>query len=431
MDLKSYPKEYARITLASIKTPAEFFQGMSGEGRGYLKPLAYMLVSGIIYNIGIFLGFFVYPESISLFSSAGFFLTAVLSFLLIIFSIIQTCLYIGLMHLAVLIVGGKAKFNDTFKVVCYSFSPLNFAWIFGFGTFLAISFKNMAVMLVSLPLMMALFVCLLYIYYIEVIGLSVTSGITRLRAFAAVLIQLFIYTMIVFILLMVLVLFFMFTQPINYSYSPAPYNTQSYGKYSTDIRNYEIYNTTVYAGSTPQIDGIVDTRDAWYEGEKIYTIARGKNYNITTKHDFENIYILMEWEGPPEWEDMMALYFEQDGSTQDFTLTSGLADNYYQGHYKYGPDSFRDAHYDSGYTVSEVQNGNLKSSYTDGSWKLEWQIPMKSGDEFDIYIDTYPTQVGFSILNDRNGASGIWPPSADMYDPKTWGSMTIVDGKKI
>ncbi len=430
MDLKSYPGEYARITLASIKNPGKFFDEIKGEGKGYLKPLAYMLVTSIIYNVGIFLGFLFYPEGIGIFLSLGFVMAAAVLVVLLILSTLQLVFYIVLMHMAVRLVGGKGKFNNTFKVVCYSFSPFSFAWILGLAMFAVISFKSLAAILISLPLILALSTCALYMYYIEVVGLSVTSEITRLRAFAAILIQLFIYAFIAIILLIILVIFFIYAMPINSSYSSAPYNTQGYERYVSDPQDYEKYNMTVYAGSPPQIDGTVDAKDAWYEGEKIHVLARGKYYNITTKHDFENIYILMEWEGAPEWEDMMALYFEQDGDTQDFTLTTGRVDNYYQGHYKYGPDSFRDAHYDSGYIVDGAQNGNLKSGYENGSWRLEWQIPMKSGDDFDIYIEKYPTQVGFSILNNRNGARGIWPPAADMYDPETWGNMLIVDSKK-
>lgn len=190
------------------------------------------------------------------------------------------------------------------------------------------------------------------------------------------------------------------------------------------------YSTTVYSGSAPLIDGITDEKDNWDEGEKTYVSAGGKDYTFTTKHNFENIYILIEWEGTPEWNDRISLYFEQDGRVQDFNLGTGVADNYYQGVSSYGPESFRDAHFEDGYTVSETQNGNLKSGYADGIWKLEWQIPMSSGDQYDIDIKNYPTQVGFTIANDTGMIRGIWPPDADIYEPRTWGNMTIVDKKK-
>jgi len=119
------------------------------------------------------------------------------------------------------------------------------------------------------------------------------------------------------------------------------------------------------------------------------------NENLLCIHNLDkilihDIYILIEWEGTPEWNDRISLYFEQDGRVQDFNLGTGVADNYYQGVSSYGPESFRDAHFEDGYTVSETQNGNLKSGYADG----------------------------------------IWPPDADIYEPRTWGNMTIVDKKK-
>ncbi len=192
----------------------------------------------------------------------------------------------------------------------------------------------------------------------------------------------------------------------------------------------EKYNITVYAGTTPNIDGTIKDGDAWYEGEQTSIEARGKNYTIITKHDSENLYILMEWNGTPEWEDMMALYFEQDEGAPDLNLSNGRVDNYYQGHYKYGPESMSDAHYGSGYTVAEQHNGLLKAGYNAGTWVLEWQVPLRSGDTYDIYVDKYPAQLGFSIINWRDGAKGIWPPKADPYKALTWGNMVIVDTNK-
>ncbi|HEY9204388.1 MAG TPA: YIP1 family protein [Candidatus Methanoperedens sp.] len=427
MHLKSYPKEYLRITLASIKTPAKFFQEVRGEG-GYLKPFAYWLATYIISNAGISLIYLFNPESFAIFSSMGITFTAIIYLLYTLLMIF----YIVLMHLAVTLVGGKGNFNDTFKVVFYSSSPLSFAWIFMLGMFVGIMFKSIITMLITLPLILAILACYIYIFYIQVIGISVTSGITRLRAFAALLIQLFIYAFIAFILLIVFVFFFIYAQPINSSYSSAPYNTQGYERYGTDTQDYVKYNMTVYAGSTPQIDGIVDAKDAWHEGEQIHTVSAGEDYAITTKHDFNNTYILVQWRDLPEWNDAMHLYFEQDEGKPDFDLNNGIVDNYYQGHPSYGPESMRDAHYDSGYTVLEHQDGLVKAGYGNGTWTIEWQIPMRSEDPYDIHIEKYPAQVGFSIANWGNGpAVGVWPPNSAPYLPETWGNMLIVDSEKI
>ncbi len=190
-------------------------------------------------------------------------------------------------------------------------------------------------------------------------------------------------------------------------------------------------NITVYAGSPPYIDGITDVKDGWEEGEKITTRARDKTYNITTKHDLESIFILIEWEGTPEWLDRMEIYFEQDDGEPDLNLSNGRVDNYYQGALKYGPDSFRDAHFNNkGYNVEETQNGKLKTGYNDGRWSEEWQLPLKSGDPFDICVDKYPAVLGFSIINSGNAKYGVFPVNAWFLRPESWGIMTIVDTKR-
>jgi len=190
-------------------------------------------------------------------------------------------------------------------------------------------------------------------------------------------------------------------------------------------------------GGTPDIDGITGASDSWHEGNQMNVESRGKYYTIITKHDYENIYILMEWDGTPEWVDKMAIYFEQDNGGPDQNIDNGLVDCYYQGSSSYGPSSSCDAHYDQNewskfgprYLVTENFDGKVEGKYNDGRWKLEWQIPLNSGDSYDISVDEYPTELGFSIVNWEGGAKGIWPPAADPYLPETWGKMTIVDGK--
>ncbi len=415
LNISSYLREYARITLASIKTPRKFFEEIKSEGKGYLKPFAYMLISNVIYLAGSFLGFFILPGgsnvlamSFSLFK--GLFVFYI--FLTILFMLI----YFGSMHLAVRIVKGKGKFFQTFKVICYSYSPFNFIWVFILILITAVSLKSTAALLIALLMMLPIFAGMLYVFYILVVGISVTSEISGGRAFAALMIQLFIYSGTIFSLIFGAVLLYSFSENSYSKTDSTPYY----------IQNYEKYNTTVYAGSAPQIDGIVDEKDRWYEGESFH-IERKKYYTITTKHDFENIYILVQWYAPPEWKDGIDIYFEQDGNSPDFNLKNGRTDNYYQGHFEYGPNSFRDAHYDSGYTVAETQNGNLKSGYKDGMWNLEWQIPLSSGDVHDIYINNYPTQIGFTIINRMGWDS--WPPNSSPEKPETWGKMTVVNKK--
>lgn len=347
----------------------------------------------------------------------------------IVFGALSHFFYVALMQLAVIMVGGKGRFNDTFKVVSYSYAPVNFAWVFAFVMMASIPLEGVVAMLIFTPLMLALLAAVFYMYYIIIAGISVTSKMTRLKALAVVIIHYFIYSFVLISLIFGLAFLFMFATGFESGYPGTSYaTTESYESGVT--QNFEKYTTTVYLGSTPTVDGIADENDAWYEGEEILIEARGVYYTIVTKHDFENIYVLLQWEGAPEWGDEMAIWLEQDEGGADFNDDTGIVDRYNQGYYGYGPDSL----YDSSTLCEgmlEEQNGIVKGAYEKGYWTLEWQIPLRSGDDCDIYIDEYPAHVGFSIINWRGGANGIWPPNAWPYKCETWGNMTIAGEKKM
>ncbi|MFA4936614.1 MAG: YIP1 family protein, partial [Candidatus Methanoperedens sp.] len=397
-----------------MKSPRKFFEEIKSEGKGYLKPFSYMLIAYIIYIAGSFLGFFFLPVGSDVLAMSISLITGLAVFYIIL-TIVFMLIYFGSMHLAVRIVKGKGNFNQTFKVICYSYSPFNFVWIFVLIMIAAISLKSTAALLIALLMMLPLLAGMLYVFYILVVGISITSEISGGRAFAALMIQLIIYSVVIFSLIFGAVFLYSFSET-PYSYS-SPRGVPDY--YETPYKTEPVrYNITVFAGSTPIIDGSKDDEDKWYEGEPIRAEARGKSYTITTKHDFESIYILMQWNSSPEWRDDMHIYFEQDEEEPDHNWFNGRVDSYYQG---YGQNSLLDAH-GPGYVVSEEQNGNLKGGYKDGLWTLEWKIPLQSGDDYDIYIDKYPAQVGFSIINWGDGvARGIWPPNADPYQLETWG----------
>ena len=119
-----YLKEYTEITIESIKNPSKFFEKIKTDESGYLKPLFYALISYAVYNIGLFLWVLFSPDiqKISYTEISNNIVILILAVL--IFYIVTTALflifYIALMQLAVRMVGGKGKFKDTFKVVCYS-----------------------------------------------------------------------------------------------------------------------------------------------------------------------------------------------------------------------------------------------------------------------------------------------------------------------
>lgn len=234
MNISSYFREYARITLAVIKTPRKFFEEIKNEGKGYLKPFAYMLISESVLLLGFLLG---------LLFRQGY-LTALPLIDLYIFLAQWSIVYIALLQLATILVRGKGKLNQTFKVICYSFSPLNFGALFAIAVNVAIPTNLNLYSLTRYLLIILLIVCLLssvlYMFYIVVVGISITSEISGSRAFAALMIQLFIFALIPTILAYAPAFFHQYGTSIPPAYSPT-HNPQ----------NPEKYRITAYANNSP------------------------------------------------------------------------------------------------------------------------------------------------------------------------------------
>lgn len=251
MSLSEYLKEYIRITRTSIKTPQAFFEEIKGEGKRYLKPIAYAFISFMIYMIGSSLGFLFVPGGSSL-SSSG---TVMLGLLLLytVLAVPFIIFYAALQHISVRLVGGKGKFNDTCKAICYSYAPMNFAWLFGLPMVLAIALESMIGLLVALVFMLPLFASILYTFYLVIVGISVTSEISKARAFAAVMIQLIIYTVAITTIFVGVIFLSGFSTDYQPVYPPQPYATP------VPTGNLDsIYSTTAYLGSTPFLDGKID-----------------------------------------------------------------------------------------------------------------------------------------------------------------------------
>ncbi|MCZ7385781.1 MAG: Yip1 family protein [Candidatus Methanoperedens sp.] len=416
MDIKSYIKEYIRITLASIKTPRKFFEVIKSEGNGYLKPLAYMLISNIVFTAGSFLEFFFLPETSNVLKVAGLFIKELVVYYIIL--AILFFIFVGLIQLAIIIVKGKGGLNQTFKVLCYSFSPINFAWPF-YLAMTASFYLNNGASLIQILFMLGLFASLLYIFYLAVKGIAVTSDVSGVRASAALTMPLLINAVIIFVLLPGLVF------PYYSGEKSTPSSLNSYSKPEMDAKSEPIiHNIYVFAGSTPAIDGIKDDKDAWYQGEAVRTAIGASYLTITTKHDFNNIYILMELNGQPAVIDQTMIHLAQDESTpgpdtisRDNSSTARF-DNYYM----------RFSNVDYSYNKFDYISENITGRYKNGIYTLEWQIPMKSGNASRIYIDKFPAQVHFSVTNLKNN-NGIWPSYADPNKPETWGNMTILGEK--
>lgn len=225
MSVGGYLREYWRITVESIKMPSRFFQGLAEEGIQYLKPLVYALMSFLIYLLGI-LTVFMFSELTKISFSLRM-ISILLAALLVYFLIAAASIffYAVLMHLAVRLVGGSGGFNRTFKVVCYSYSPLNLLWVPALIIAGMLSLKNIIAFMVSLPLLLILFAGMLYMYYLVVVGISVTSTISKLRALAALVIQLIIYTIII-IAASVLLIGAVFYSSSGFKYGAPPKTTK-------------------------------------------------------------------------------------------------------------------------------------------------------------------------------------------------------------
>ena len=86
-----------------------------------------MLISYIVFIAVSLLGLSLTPLASDIFTSS--FIIKELVYLYIWF-VILFFISVAFMHLVVIIVRGKGKLNHTFKVMCYSVSPLNFAGLF-------------------------------------------------------------------------------------------------------------------------------------------------------------------------------------------------------------------------------------------------------------------------------------------------------------
>lgn len=135
----------------------------------------------------------------------------------------------------------------------------------------------------------------------------------------------------------------------------------------------------------------------------------------------------MGWKGSSAWNDHIMLLFKQDDGAPDMNMNTGRVDMY---SLKYEPAIFEDWHFVDDFTSAEHQDGSAKASYNENinEMAIEWKIPLNSGDDHDIYINKYPTRLGFSIVSDRDG--GIFPAQAHQFDPATWADLEIVDTKK-
>jgi len=425
LDIKSYIKEYLRITLTSIRTPRKFFEEIQNERNGYLKPFAYILISNFVFTAGLLLEFFIYNTALLALQATVFYLMGMVVYYIIL--AILLFIFVGLIHLGIILVKGKGELNQTFKVLCYSFSPINFAWLFIAFAIGSFNFNEIDEFIIFL---LGLLAILFYMLYLAIKGIAVTTYISKARASAALTVPLVISAAIIFFLIPGLIS----SYDSGEKSIPNHPNTNSNDISKPIIEPFKpqmdaksepiIHNIYVFAGSTPAIDGIKDDKDAWYEGEPVRTAIGDSYLTITTKHDFNNIYILMELNGQPTEMDQTMIHLAQDESTPGpdtnsrDNLSTARFENYYM----------KFSNVDYMYNKFDYISENIKGRYKNGIYTIEYQIPMKSGNASRIYIDKFPAQVHFSVTNLKNNEN-IWPPDANPNKPGTWGNMTILGEK--
>ncbi len=78
---------------------------------------------------------------------------------------------------------------------------------------------------------------------------------------------------------------------------------------------------TSYLGSAPILDGQISSLDNWNEAETSTISYERGNVKISSKHDYNYIYFLVQWDDDsPAWNDAINFYFEDDGITHDHSL---------------------------------------------------------------------------------------------------------------
>lgn len=422
--IKEYINEYIRITLFSIKSPEAFFREIPDKEKNSIKPSVYLILSLAVVIL-------FRPEILSMISGAFISVYNPMSYLsillillfMIAFILSLSLIYITMMHFVVLSMGGKGKFEDTFMVFCYSVSLLNMIWILNFFTeFPEVYDFNFGPWILSFSLFHLWIGFFLYMLFTMITGISVRSGITKIGAFGAAIFQ-------PLVILLVFVFISGITQP-SYNHgieSPVPQEVPTLVTEPPPQR----YNLIAFLGSAPVIDGKVNDNDAWTEGAKTEVNAKGKYYSITTKHDRENLYILIQWQGTPQRNEIISLFFEQDSGRPDSNFNTGRVDAYFQINTD-DPPPLVDGHYESGFISDQHQDGSLKVDYyaNKSEWIQEWKIPLNSGDKDDIFVDKYPAHIGFSIINEREGEGGILPSTSYKNSPWTWANLEIVDVRK-
>lgn len=428
--ISDYLRKWFDTTRFIITQPRSFFREMPVSG-SLKEPLSFMFFTIFIsslLSIPVLLLSFSGQQLIEMDSFLIIVLSVALFLLIFIMLSISVPLNTFTYHILLKICGAKGNLEVTLRVFCYYMSvSLAILPVAGFVMSVfyiaqAAELDGVLYSVLSFILILALAALIIYFaFYVLLVGFSEAHRISMKRVFLAIIV---------------------IPVGINLAFAAVTVGLVFIDSYSTETAGYSAETTlpdyestyslpaeskiTASYGSTPVVDGHYTSDDKWYEAHEIVFISENAEYAMAAKHDNENLYILIKWNGDPVWQNSMEIRFEQDGDSHDHNLSTGHDDYKYNGAEVYGPSNLADAHNSGG--VREEQDGMVSGNYSDGFWVQEWVVPLRSSDPGDVSVENIPTTLGFALIDWGPGmATGLWPAGAWPYEPETWGDLEIVE----
>ncbi len=183
-----------------FKSPTKFFSTVKGD-KGYKKPwMYYLAITAVYYAVtyifqipSIFIGGAISGGTSSLISpSLNLVLMLVIYIFIFALSLGLVFVSAAIMHLFLMIVGTKKRYQETFKLVCYASTPLLIIAPFNLLSIIPI--------IGPLILLMVIFAVAVYVMVIEVIGAKVLHDISTARAVVGVVVIPLVLALIIFLI---------------------------------------------------------------------------------------------------------------------------------------------------------------------------------------------------------------------------------------
>ena len=469
-----------------IKTPRTFFREMPASGslkEGMGLAFFTLLIISLLYAPLIFLLFFHIPSENYIF----FIISESFKLFLSFFYLMSILILVNavMSHILLLIFGSKGKLTATLQVFSYyvfvslALFPIVTILVLVFIIVGFVGIKIYLINILSWVLLLIFLTAVGYSFYILFVGLSEVHNISMKRVLIALLSIPVGMTIIFTGMGMVLMFITGFSSPIvsdpvypeEYTYIvneqpkiSLPVQTIIKASFPVFFTNY--INSTGYVqkipedhqfnknnqnqtphsvhpkitapyGSKPVVDGRYTSEDKWYETQETSFISGNTAYSMAAKHDGENLYLLVKWEDKPDKQDYISISFEQDGDSHDHNLKTGRNDRKSTWASVYGANNFEDSFNQELIMVTtkvmaidKLEDGMLRSNNSDGFWVHEWVVPLRSGDVADIYVQHFPTTLGFSMTTNFF-PEVTWPPIMGDSNLETWGDIEILGSHEL